>query len=143
MLVVWKLDRLGTSVKELISTMTFLEEQRIGFKSLADNIDTTAKGGSQVFRIFRALQAVMRAKTRTARRVARAKGRKGGRPKLLTISEIQELRELYNNKEVSIKEILWKFHLSRPTFYRYVKHTDQQQPGLRGLVHRLRGLGER
>jgi DNA invertase Pin-like site-specific DNA recombinase len=54
-LVVWKLDRLGTSIKDLITTMTHLEERGIGFKSLTDSIDTTAKGGTQVFRIFRAL----------------------------------------------------------------------------------------
>jgi DNA invertase Pin-like site-specific DNA recombinase len=142
-LVVWKLDRLGTSIKDLTATMLFLAEQGIGFKSLADNIDTSTKGGRQVFHIFHALRALMRERTKRGRRVARAKGRKGGRRKLLTASEIQELKELYNNKEIPIKEIRQKFHLARSTFYRYVKHTDKQQPGLRSLVHRLRGLGER
>jgi DNA invertase Pin-like site-specific DNA recombinase len=96
-LVVWKLDRLGTSIKDLITTMTLLEEQRIGFKSLTDNIDTTAKGGKQVFRIFGALQPVMREKTTAGLSAARIRGRKGGRPKTLTAEEVQVLRELYNN----------------------------------------------
>jgi DNA invertase Pin-like site-specific DNA recombinase len=54
-LVVWKLDRLGSSIKELLATMTLLAEQGIGFKSLTDNIDTITRGGQQVFRIFGAL----------------------------------------------------------------------------------------
>ena len=48
--VVWKLDRLGTSIKELLTTMTFLAEGRIGFKSLTDTIDTTASGGNMFIR---------------------------------------------------------------------------------------------
>jgi DNA invertase Pin-like site-specific DNA recombinase len=86
---------------------------------------------------------VLKAKTTAGLRVARAKGRKGGRPKLLTASEVQELHKLYANQEIPIAEIRRKFHLKRSTFYRYVKHPDKQQPGLKGLVHRLRGLGER
>jgi DNA invertase Pin-like site-specific DNA recombinase len=134
-LVVWKLDQLGTSIKHLTATITFLAEQGIGFKSLTDNIDTTTKGGAQVFRTFAALRAVMREKTTAGRRLARAKGRKGGRPKILTASEIQELRKLYDNQAIPIAEIRRKFHLKRSTFYRYVKHTDKHQPGLKGFVH--------
>ncbi len=119
--VVWKLDCLGTSIKDLTTTMLFLSEQGIGIKSLMDKIDTTANGGTQVFRIFQALQAVMKAKTTAGRRVARAKGRKGGRPKLLTGSQIWELQAYYNSQTIPITEILRKFHLSRSTLYRYVK----------------------
>jgi DNA invertase Pin-like site-specific DNA recombinase len=142
--VVWKLGWLGSSIKELITTMTFLAEQGIGFKSLTDYIDTTAKGGTQVFRIFRALQNVMREKTSAGRRVARAKGRKGGRPKTLIAEEVQVLRELYNNPDISIPEICQQMKISKMTLYRYVKRRDnQKQPGLKGLVRRLRGLGKR
>jgi DNA invertase Pin-like site-specific DNA recombinase len=142
-LVVWKLDRLGSSIKELIGTMTFLAEQGIGFKSLTDNIDTTTRGGQQIFRTFAALQAVMKEKTTTGRQVARAKGRKGGRPKLLTPEEVKLLQELYHNKEVSIPEICQQLKISKTTLYRYVKPKEQHQAGLQGLVRRLRGLGER
>jgi DNA invertase Pin-like site-specific DNA recombinase len=138
-LVVWKLDRLGSSIKELIRTMTFLEEQGIGFQSLTDHIDTTAKGGTQVFRLFRALQAVMREKTKPGLRVARAKGRKGGRPKTLTDEEVQVLRELYNNKEISIPEICQQFKISKMTLYRYVKPREPQAPHLRGILRQLTG----
>jgi DNA invertase Pin-like site-specific DNA recombinase len=142
-LVVWKLDRLGTSIKDTIRIMTLLEEQGIGFKSLTETIDTTARGGKQVYKTFAALRTVLRAKTSAGRRVARAKGRKGGRPKLLTTSQLQELRDMYNNQAIPITEIRRRFHLARSTFYRYVKDSDKQQAGLKGLVHRLRGLGER
>jgi DNA invertase Pin-like site-specific DNA recombinase len=142
-LVVWKLDRLGTSIKDLLRTMTLLEERGIGFKSLTDNIDTTARGGKQVFRIFGALRNVMREKTTVGLTVARAKGRKGGRPKTLTAQEVTELLELYNNSDIAIPEICRKLQISRPTLYRYVKPKEKQKTHLQGFVRRLRGLGER
>jgi DNA invertase Pin-like site-specific DNA recombinase len=138
-LVVWKLDRLGTSIKDLTVTMLFLEEEGIGFQSLTDAIETRSRGGTQVFRVFRALRSVMKEKTTAGRRVARAKGRKGGRPKILTASELQELRELYDNQAIPIAEIRRKFHLARSTFYRYVKHRDPEKPHLRGLFRQLTG----
>jgi DNA invertase Pin-like site-specific DNA recombinase len=140
--IVWKLDRLGTSIKELVATMTDLSEQGIGFKSLADNIDTTARGGKQVYQTFASLRDVLKAKSTAGLRIARAKGRKGGRPKRLTASEIQELQEMHSDPEIPNIEIRRKFHLARSTFYWYVKPTDKKQPGLKGLVHRLRRLGE-
>jgi DNA invertase Pin-like site-specific DNA recombinase len=136
-LVVWKLDRLGTSIKDLTATMLFLAEQGIGFKSLTDQIDTTAKGGTQVFHTFRALQALMRERTTAGLRVARAKGRKGGRRKNLTPSQIQEVRELYNNQAIPIAEIRRKYHLARSTFYRYVKQRDPEKPQLKGLLRQF------
>jgi DNA invertase Pin-like site-specific DNA recombinase len=101
--------------------MAFLEQRGIGFKSLTDNIDTTTRGGTQVFRIFGALRILMRERTKAGLRVARAKGRKGGRPKTLTPEEVRLLLELYNNKEVSILETCQQLKISRTTLYRYVK----------------------
>jgi DNA invertase Pin-like site-specific DNA recombinase len=141
--VVWRLDRLGTSIKELVATMTFLAEQGIGFQSLSEQIDTTKTGGKQVYQTFLALRTVLKEKTKTGRGVARARGRKGGRPRTLTPEEVTLLKELYNNKEVTIPEICQQLQISKVTLYRYVKRTDKQQPGLKGLVRRLRGLGER
>jgi DNA invertase Pin-like site-specific DNA recombinase len=137
--VVWKLDRLGTSIKELVATMTFLAEQGIGFQSLTDAIDTTTRGGVQVFRLFQALRNVMKEKTKAGRRVARAKGRKGGRPKLLTASEVQEVRKLYTNPAIPIAQIRRQFHLKRSTIYRYVKHREPEKPQIRGLFRKLTG----
>jgi DNA invertase Pin-like site-specific DNA recombinase len=138
-LVVWKLDRLGTSIKDVTATMLFLAEQGIGFKSLTDAINTSANGGTQVFRIFQALRALMQERTKPGRRVARAKGRKGGRPKLLTGEEIQELRDMYANQAIPIAEIRRKFHLARSTFYRYVKPREPEKPHIKGLFRKLTG----
>jgi DNA invertase Pin-like site-specific DNA recombinase len=138
-LVVWRLDRLGTSIKQLVATMTLLAEQGIGFQSLTDNINTTTRGGNQVFRIFGALGAVMREKTASGRRVARARGRKGGRPKTLTAEEIKVALELYNNEEVSISEICQQLKISKTTLYRYVKPKEQEKPRLSGLIRQLTG----
>jgi DNA invertase Pin-like site-specific DNA recombinase len=142
-LVVWKLERLETSIKDLMRTMTLLEEWGVGFKSLTDNIDTTVRGGKQVFRIFGGLRNVMREKTTAGLTAARVRGRKGGRPKTLSAEEIKVALELYNNSDVSILEICRQLKISKVTLYRYIKRREKQQPGLQGLVRRLRGLGER
>jgi DNA invertase Pin-like site-specific DNA recombinase len=141
-LVVWKLDRLSNTIKELITLMVLLEQRGIGFKSLTDNIDTTTRGGTQVFRIFDALRILMQGRTKVGLRVARAKGRKGGRPKSLTPEEVMLLRELYNNPDISVPEICEQLQISKMTLYRYVKSTAKKQPGLKGLVHRLREIGK-
>jgi DNA invertase Pin-like site-specific DNA recombinase len=141
-LVVWKLDRLGTSIKDMIRIMTYLSEQEIGFQSLTDTINTRASGGTQVYKTFAALRDMLKAKTTAGLHIARTKGRKGGRPKLLKAQELAELLELYNKTDIPIPEIRRKFNLARSTFYRYVKPTDKKQPGLKGLVHRLREIGK-
>jgi DNA invertase Pin-like site-specific DNA recombinase len=86
-LVVWRLDRLGRSLPHLITTLTGLEEQGIGFKSLTENIDTTTSGGKLIFHIFGALaefeRNLIRERTQAGLVAARARGKKGGRPKVL------------------------------------------------------------
>lgn len=88
-LVVWRLDRLGRSLPHLITTMTNLEERGIGFKSLTENIDTTTSGGKLIFHIFGALAEfegnLIRERTQAGLTAARERGRKGGRPKALTV----------------------------------------------------------
>jgi DNA invertase Pin-like site-specific DNA recombinase len=91
-LVVWRLDRLGRSLRDLIATMTMLEEQGIGFKSITENIDTTTSGGKLIFHIFGALadfeQNLIREQTQAGLTAARARGRKGGRSHALTDRQI-------------------------------------------------------
>jgi DNA invertase Pin-like site-specific DNA recombinase len=83
-LVVWKLDRLGRSLKHLIETVTDLSHRGVGFKSLQENIDTTTSGGKLVFHVFGALaefeRDIIRERTLAGLAAARARGRKGGRP---------------------------------------------------------------
>ena len=86
-LVVWRLDRLGRSLRHLIDLMAELETEKVGFQSLQESIDTTTPGGKLVFHIFGALaefeRNLIRERTRAGLEAARARGRKGGRPKPL------------------------------------------------------------
>src|SRR5688500_18549284 len=85
-LVVWRLDRLGRSLKDLIERLTELHDRNIGFKSLTENIDTTTSGGKLIFHIFGALaefeRDIIRERTNAGLTAARARGTKGGRPKI-------------------------------------------------------------
>src|ERR671937_1614753 len=122
-LVVWRLDRLGRSLKHLIETITELNNRKIGFKSIQENIDTTS-GGKLVFHIFGALaefeRDIIRERTNAGLQAARARGRKGGRPKTLTPKKAQMVQDLYRNKENSIDEICKTLNISRTTLYRYI-----------------------
>src|SRR5919106_4549996 len=123
-LVVWRLDRLGRSLKHLIETITELNNRKIGFKSLTENIDTTTSGGKLVFHIFGALaefeRDIIRERTQAGLSAARARGRKGGRPKVLPPKKAKMLHDLYRNKDNSIDEICKTLNISRTTLYRYI-----------------------
>ncbi|SRR6266487_2416248 len=127
-LVVWRLDRLGRSLKHLIEVVTDLEKRGIGFKSLTENIDTTTSGGKLIFHIFGALaefeRNLIRERTQAGLQAARARGKRGGRPKSLTGNKVAMLKELYESKQHSIDEICKSLHISRATLYRYI------EPGL-------------
>ena len=92
-LVVWRLDRLGRSLKHLIETITSLNNRKIGFKSITESIDTTTSGGKLIFHIFGALaefeRDIIRERTQAGLTAARARGRKGGRPRVLTPKKVQ------------------------------------------------------
>jgi DNA invertase Pin-like site-specific DNA recombinase len=98
-LVVWRLDRLGRSLKHLIETITNLNNRKIGFKSIQENIDTTTSGGKLVFHIFGALaefeRDIIRERTQAGLQAARARGRLGGRPKALTDKKQAIAQALY------------------------------------------------
>src|SRR6266404_2537735 len=99
-LVVWRLDRLGRSLKHLIETITSLNNRRVGFKSIMENIDTTTSGGKLIFHMFGALaefeRDIIRERTKAGLVAARARGRKGGRPKILDPKKIAIAQALYN-----------------------------------------------
>ena len=90
-LVVWRLDRLGRSLKHLIELMNEMEREGIGFCSLQESINTTTPGGKLVFHIFGALaefeRNLIRERTKAGLDAARARGRKGGRPKALDVEQ--------------------------------------------------------
>jgi DNA invertase Pin-like site-specific DNA recombinase len=124
-LVVWRLDRLGRSLPHLITTMTDLEERGIGFKSLTENIDTTTSGGKLIFHIFGALaefeRNLIRERTTAGLTAARARGKRGGRPKVLTGKQLAIAQALYDNPTNPIADICRTLKISRPTLYRSIK----------------------
>src|SRR4051794_3623303 len=124
-LVVWKLDRLGRSLKDLITRITQLQNCDIGFKSLTEQIDTTTSGGKLIFHIFGALaefeRDIIKEWTKAGLVAARARGRKGGRRVKLRPKDIAMVRKLYEEKQTPIADICRMFHISRMTLWRYVK----------------------
>ena len=127
-LVVWRLDRLGRSLKHLIETITALNNRKIGFKSITENIDTTTSGGKLVFHIFGALaefeRDIIKERTRAGVQAARTRGRTGGRPKATTLKtpkKISMAQALYDNKNNTIEEICKTLNISRATLYHYIK----------------------
>jgi DNA invertase Pin-like site-specific DNA recombinase len=129
-LVVWRLDRLGRSLPHLITTMTDLEERGIGFKSLTENIDTTARGGKLVFHIFGALaefeRNLIRERTQAGLTAARARGKTGSRPKALTGKQLAIARDLYEKRH-PIAEICRTLKVSKATLYRSIKTGERDQ----------------
>src|SRR5437764_9821874 len=126
-LVVWRLDRLGRSLKHLIETITELNNRKIGFKSITENIDTTTSGGKLVFHIFGALaefeRDIIKDRTKAGLHAARARGRLGGRPKSLTGKKTEMAQALYNDKNNNVDEICKTLNISRATLYRYIQVT--------------------
>ena len=124
-LVVWKLDRLGRSLQNLIQLIKLLKEKKIGFQSLQESIDTTTSGGKLIFHIFSALaefeRDIIRERTNAGLQAARARGRLGGRPYLLAPQKIIRLKKLYDDRKNTVIEICKIFNISRPTFYNYLK----------------------
>src|SRR5947209_13613468 len=111
MLVVWRLDRLGRSLKHLIETITTLNKRKIGFKSLTESIDTTTSNGRLIFNIFTSLaefeRDLIRERTKAGLAAARARGRVGGRPKAKTLNtpkKVAMAQSLYDNKNNSIDD---------------------------------------
>lgn len=124
-LIVWKLDRLGRSLKHLIDTVTQLQEKGVGFKSLTENIDTTTSSGKLIFHFFGALaefeRDLIRERTLAGLAAARARGRTGGRPKQLNTQKVAMAKKLYADKTNSIADICNTLRISRATLYRYIK----------------------
>jgi DNA invertase Pin-like site-specific DNA recombinase len=129
-LVVWRLDRLGRSLPHLITTMTDLEERGIGFKSLTENIDTTTSGGKLIFHIFGALaefeRNLIRERTQAGLTAARARGKKGGRPKVLTGRKLSIAQDLYDKRH-PIAEMCRTLKISKATLYRSIKTGERNQ----------------
>lgn len=123
-LVVWKLDRLGRSIRHLIDTINQLNQRKIGFKSLQENIDTTTSGGKLIFHIFSALaefeRDIIRDRTNAGLKAARARGKKGGRPKAMDAQKVAMAKALYQDVNRDISNICKTLKISRTTLYKYL-----------------------
>ena len=127
--VVWKLDRLGRSLKHLVETVNLLLQQDVGIKSLNDPIDTTTPQGRLVFNLFASLaefeRDVIRERTQAGLSAARARGRTGGRPKGLpqhSQATACAAETLYREGKLSAQQIAEHLHISKSTLYAYLRH---------------------
>lgn len=136
-IVVWKLDRLGRSLRHLVSLVNFLMEKNVGLKSLQDPIDTTHAQGRLVFNIFAALaefeRDLIRERTQAGLRAARVRGRMGGRPKGLSPAAEKKAiaaAALYTKGELSVREIGDNLGISKATLYKYLRHQSVKIGGV-------------
>lgn len=122
-LTVWKLDRLGRSVKHLIDTITHLHEKDVGFASVQESIDTTTSGGKLIFHIFGAISEferdLIRERTAAGLSAARARGRTGGRKPKLSPEQIKVARAMMSDPNITVDAICQALKVSKPTLYRY------------------------
>jgi len=123
-LVVWKLDRLARSTKQLIETVEGLARRGIGFRCLTQDIDTTTAGGRLVFTIFSAIaefeREIIQERTRAGLDAARARGRRGGRPPALKPRDLKEARALLRDPEITVEEVAARLKVSPSTLYRHL-----------------------
>lgn len=127
--VVWRLDRLGRSLRNLIDTVNALSERKVGFRSLTENIDTTTSGGKLVFHIFGALaefeRELIRERTQAGLVAARARGRHGGRPTVMSPDKVATARQMYDSKEYTVEAIARVLGVSRASIYRHLTDPDR------------------
>ena len=118
-LIVWKLDRLARSLKDLVEIITDLNQREIGFKSLTEAIDTTSATGRLVFHIFGALaefeHSLIRERTIAGLDAARARGRKGGRKPSMSENDIKKAKAMLSDPQITKTEVAKHFGVSRVT----------------------------
>jgi DNA invertase Pin-like site-specific DNA recombinase len=123
-IIVWKLDRLARSMKQLIETIEGLRVRGVGFRSLTEALDTTTPQGVLVFHLFSALaefeRALIRERTRAGLRAAKRMGRTGGRPAKLLDDDLEAARTLLANPDITVAEVAERLGVSPATLYRYL-----------------------
>lgn len=131
--IVWRLDRLGRSLRDLVELINYFESKEVGFQSIQDKIDTSTPVGQFTFHIFAAVaqfeRDIIRVRTMAGLKAAMARGRIGGRPKGLSkegINKALAAEMLYKESQLTIPEISTQLGISKPTLYRYLKHREVQ-----------------
>lgn len=120
--VVWKLDRLGRSVANLVDLVEKLGAKGVGFRSLTENMDTTSAGGTLIFNVFAAVaqfeRDLIRERTMAGLQAARVRGRKGGRPSVLDKDTVQRVHALRHVQGRSVNEIVATMGIGRTSVYK-------------------------
>jgi DNA invertase Pin-like site-specific DNA recombinase len=123
-IVVWRLDRLGRSLKDLLDLIHRLEDRGVGFRSLTESLDTTTSGGKLIFSIFGAIAEFERSliieRTTAGLIAARARGRKGGRPRSLSKKDFAAAKALLADPLITVAEVAERLGTSPATLYRYL-----------------------
>ncbi|EED6033676.1 recombinase family protein, partial [Salmonella enterica subsp. enterica serovar Derby] len=124
-LVVWRLDRLGRSLGDLVKVVTnLIDERGVGFLSLQEQIETNSASGKLIFHVFAALAEFERnlisERTRAGLDAARARGRKGGRKPKLAPKDIREIKVLLKDPSIPVSDVAKRFGVSRTTIYNSV-----------------------
>lgn len=137
--VVWKLDRLARSLKDLVNLVNEIQEKGAGLQSLNDHIDTTTPQGKLTFHLFAALaefeRDIIRERTNAGLAAARARGRVGGRPKGLSKKAQHTAiiaENLYLEQKLTVNEICEQLSISRGTLYNYLRHRGVELGAARG-----------
>lgn len=123
-LVVWRLDRLGRSLSDLVQIISELEKDAITFESLGEKIDTGSASGKLQFHVFAALaefeRNLIRERTNAGLSAARARGRVGGRPAKLSPKQIREIKALLRDPDIQVADVSRRYGVSRTTLYKHV-----------------------
>lgn len=123
-LVVWRLDRLGRSLRDLVQIVADLEQRGIHFESLTEKIETGSAAGKLQFHVFAALaefeRALIRERTQAGLAAARARGRAGGRKPKLDDKQVREIKALLRDPDIQVAEVARRYGVSRTTLYKYV-----------------------
>ena len=128
--MVWRLDRLARSLKDLIALVERLDAASVGLKSLREHIDTTSSGGKLVFHLFGALaefeRTLVRERTRAGLAAARARGKQGGRPKRLDVDQRALALRLHQERQHPIADICRMMGISKSTLYSYLDEAQRR-----------------
>jgi len=131
-LVVWRLDRLGRSMRHLIDVVAQLDQRGVGFRSLTESIDTNTATGRLVFHLFGALAEfeadLTRERTMAGLAAARARGRNGGRPRKVTPEKLAVARSMLESGEHTAEKVAETIGVGRSTLYRHLANDSATGP---------------
>lgn len=144
-LLVWRLDRLGRSLRHLLETVNWLKSRAVTFISLTEHFDTGTASGRLIFHVFASLaefeRELIRERTVFGLQAARARGRLGGRKRLLTDKQIKEVRQMWNDNRHSKEQIGKLYSVSKSTIDRVVRPERIGKPKPVAVAEKIRARG--